>query len=138
PINDLWFVYVESVEDAGESLTLDFEVAEVHKYLANGISSSNSRRGANMAVLRVDHPDIRDFIKCKSVEGAIENFNISVGITDAFMKAVEEDTTYDLINPQDGEVWETVRAREIFDMIVEYAHHNGEPGVLFLDTANRE
>lgn len=102
------------------------------------IAQGGSRRGANMAVLRVDHPDIRDFIKCKAVEGAIENFNISVGITDAFMKAVEEDTTYDLINPQDGSVWETVRAREIFDMIVEYAHHNGEPGVLFLDTANKE
>ncbi len=137
-IDDVWFIYVESVENAGEALTLDFEVADVHKYLANGIVSSNSRRGANMAVLRVDHPDIRDFIKCKSVEGAIENFNISVGITDIFMRAVEDDTTYDLINPQDGTVWETVRAREIFDMIVEYAHHNGEPGVLFLDTANRE
>ncbi len=102
------------------------------------IAQGGSRRGANMAVLRVDHPDIRDFIKCKSKEGTITNFNISVGITDAFMQAVIDDTTYDLINPQDGTVWETVRAREIFDMIVEYAHHNGEPGVLFLDTANHE
>lgn len=102
------------------------------------IAQGGSRRGANMSVLRVDHPDIRDFIKCKSEEGTIANFNISVGITDAFMQAVIDDTTYDLINPQNGEVWETVPAREIFDMIVEYAHHNGEPGVLFLDAANRE
>lgn len=102
------------------------------------IAQGGSRRGANMAVLRVDHPDVREFIKCKSTEGDIANFNISVGITDKFMQAVIDDTTFDLINPQDGSVWETVEAREIFDMIVEYAHHNGEPGVLFLDAANRE
>lgn len=102
------------------------------------IAQGGSRRGANMAVLRVDHPDVRDFIKCKSQEGTIANFNISVGITDKFMEAMRTDSNFDLINPADGEVWETVRAREIFDMIVEYAHHNGEPGVLFLDAANRE
>lgn len=101
------------------------------------IAQGGSRRGANMAVLRVDHPDIRQFITCKSEEGQIENFNISVGITDKFMHAVIQDAPFDLINPQDGSVWETVPAREIFDLIVEYAHHNGEPGVLFLDAANR-
>jgi ribonucleoside-diphosphate reductase alpha chain len=101
------------------------------------IAQGGSRRGANMAVLRVDHPDIMEFIRCKSDEGEITNFNISVGITDAFMKAVEEDGDFDLVNPQDGKVWKTVRAREIFDEIVKHAHHNGEPGVLFLDTANR-
>jgi ribonucleotide reductase alpha subunit len=102
------------------------------------IAQGGSRRGANMAVLRVDHPDIRQFIKCKTDEGSIANFNISVGITDEFMRCVEEGKPFDLINPQDGSVWETVDARELFDMIVEYAHHNGEPGVLFLDAANRE
>ncbi|MCI0713666.1 MAG: hypothetical protein L0154_26145, partial [Chloroflexi bacterium] len=137
-INDTWFVTVESVEDAGQSLTLDIEVEDNHTYLANGLLTHNSRRGANMAVLRVDHPDVREFIKCKSTEGDIANFNISVGITDEFMQAVIDDTTFDLINPQDGSVWETVEAREIFDLIIEYAHHNGEPGVLFLDAANRE
>jgi ribonucleoside-diphosphate reductase alpha chain len=137
-IDDTWFVTVDSVEDAGQFLTLDIEVEGNHTYLANGLVTHNSRRGANMAVLRVDHPDVRDFIKCKSAEGDISNFNISVGITDKFMQAVIDDTTFDLINPQDGSVWETVEAREIFDMIVEYAHHNGEPGVLFLDAANRE
>lgn len=102
------------------------------------IAQGGSRRGANMAVLRVDHPDIREFITCKTDENHITNFNISVGITDTFMRAVEEDGDFDLINPQDGQVWETVRARELFDMIVRQAHHNGEPGVLFLDAANRD
>ncbi len=138
PVNDLWFVTVSEIEDAGEALTLDIEVEENHTYLANGLISHNSRRGANMAVLKVNHPDIRDFIKCKSTEGNIANFNISVGITDEFMRSVESGSTFDLVNPVDGKVWETVDARELFKMIVEYAHHNGEPGVLFLDAANRE
>jgi len=102
------------------------------------IAQGGSRRGANMSVLRIDHPDIREFITCKTDESKITNFNISVGVTDAFMKAVESDGNYDLVNPQDGKVWETVRAREIFDLIVKQAHHNGEPGVLFLDTANKQ
>jgi ribonucleoside-diphosphate reductase alpha chain len=90
-----------------------------------------------MAVLRVDHPDIRDFISCKVDENQITNFNISVGLTDEFMKAVKEGSTYDLVAPHTGELVETVDAREIFDLIVRYAWHNGEPGVLFLDSANR-
>jgi ribonucleoside-diphosphate reductase alpha chain len=101
------------------------------------IAQGGTRRGANMAVLRVDHPDIMEFIRCKGQEGDIGNFNISVGITDAFMRAVEADEEYDLINPQDGSVWSRIRAREVFDEIVFHAHRNGEPGVLFLDTANR-
>jgi len=101
------------------------------------IAQGGSRRGANMAVLRVDHPDILEFIRCKGEEGDITNFNISVGITDEFMRAVEADEEYDLINPQDGTVWRRLRAREVFDEIVKHAHRNGEPGVLFLDTANR-
>ncbi len=107
--------------------------------VASGIvSQGGARRGANMAVLRVDHPDVREFIHCKSNENAITNFNISVGVTDAFMRAVEEDGTIDLVNSQDGKAWKTVRAREIFDEIITGAHRNGEPGVLFLDTANRD
>ncbi len=101
------------------------------------VAQGGVRRGANMGVLRVDHPDVRDFIKCKSSEGQISNFNISVAITDKFMKAVKDDTTYDLIDPHSSKVVETPRAREIFDMIVEYAYKNGEPGVLFIDAANR-
>ena len=101
------------------------------------IAQGGIRRGANMAVLRVDHPDIRDFISCKAKEGSIVNFNISVGITDKFMEAVEGDKMFELINPTNKEVSEVVRAREIFDLIVEHAYKNGEPGVLFLDAANR-
>ncbi len=101
------------------------------------IAQGGTRRGANMAVLRVDHPDIFEFIACKASEYAITNFNISVGVTDAFVQAVKDDTDFDLINPRDGKVWRTVRARDIFDEIVKYAHRNGEPGVLFLDAANR-
>ncbi len=102
------------------------------------IAQGGSRRGANMGVLRVDHPDIREFITCKVDENQITNFNISVGITDDFMRAVREDGMYDLVDPSSGEVWETVRARDIFGQIVKYAHHNGEPGMLFLDAANRD
>jgi ribonucleoside-diphosphate reductase alpha chain len=102
------------------------------------IAQGGSRRGANMAVLRVDHPDIREFITCKTDENAITNFNISVGITDAFMRAVEADEQFELVNPHDGAVWEVVRAHDLFDQIVRQAYHNGEPGVLFLDTANRD
>jgi ribonucleoside-diphosphate reductase alpha chain len=101
------------------------------------VAQGGVRRGANMAVLRIDHPDVRDFIKCKSTEGHIANFNISVAITDAFMNAVKKDTTYDLIDPHSKQIVESPRARDIFDMIVEYAYKNGEPGVLFIDEANR-
>ncbi len=135
--SDLWFVQVAGVEPTGESLTLDLEVEGNHTYLAYGMVTHNTRRGANMAVLRVDHPDIEEFITCKAQEGQIANFNISVGITDAFMRAVEEDADFPLVNPRDGTVWRTVRARALFDKMVTFAHHNGEPGALFLDAANR-
>ncbi len=101
------------------------------------IAQGGVRRGACMAVLRVDHPDIEAFIRCKTNEGAISNFNTSVGITDDFMRAVQSDEDFDLINPRDDSVWKTVRARELFRQIARQAHHNGEPGVLFLDTVNR-
>ena len=101
------------------------------------IAQGGTRRGANMAVLNVDHPDVEEFISAKAEEGKLTNFNISVGITDAFMEAVEKDEDFDLINPRTGEVWRTVNARELFDKIAYYAHKNGEPGLLFLDTANR-
>jgi ribonucleoside-diphosphate reductase alpha chain len=122
------------------------------------IAQGGTRRGANMAVLRVDHPDIEDFITCKTDENAITNFNISVGITDAFMEAVENDNIWDLRFPDVSSpdyhefhgtlemaekagipilTYKQVKARELFDKIVSQAHHNGEPGMLFLDTANR-
>ncbi len=101
------------------------------------IAQGGSRRGANMGVLRVDHPDVMEFIRSKATEGQITNFNISVALTDSFMQAVKDDSDFDLVNPRDGKVWKTMRAREIFDEIVKYAHRNGEPGCLFIDAANR-
>lgn len=136
-LGNRFFTCVKSVDDIGDHETFDIEVCDNHTYLAGTFVSHNTRRGANMAVLRVDHPDIRAFIVCKQGENSITNFNISVGITDAFMRAVRDDTTYDLIAPHTGEVMESPRAREIWDLIVKNAYSNGEPGVLFLDEANR-
>ena len=110
---------------------------QVYDIAFGEVAQGGTRRGANMAVLQVDHPDIEQFVSCKENEGQISNFNISVGITDAFMQAVEADADFPLVNPRDGQVWRTVRARDLFDKIVTYAHHNGEPGALFLDAANR-
>jgi ribonucleoside-diphosphate reductase alpha chain len=101
------------------------------------IAQGGTRRGANMAVLRVDHPDIREFITCKTDENQITNFNISVGVTDSFMEAVRDDGPFSLIAPNSGEAVETVQARELYDLMVERAHNNGEPGILFLNAANR-
>ena len=101
------------------------------------IAQGGTRRGANMAVLNVEHPDIEEFITSKAEEGKLTNFNISVGITDAFMEAAQKGEDFDLINPRTGEVWKTVNAAELFEKIAHYAHRNGEPGLLFLDTANR-
>jgi len=125
------------VKSSGGEATGPVGFLRVYDQAFGEIAQGGSRRGANMAVLRIDHPDVIEFITCKTDESQITNFNISVGITDAFMQAVEADEDFDLINPQDGKVWRTVRARELFDLIVKQAHHNGEPGVLFLDEANR-
>jgi ribonucleoside-diphosphate reductase alpha chain len=130
----------------------------VYDHAFGEIAQGGTRRGANMGVLRVDHPDVEEFITCKIDENQITNFNISVGITDAFMQAIKEDTDWELRfpdvmspqyrgfsgTPEQAEAngvplrtYKTVRARDLFQKIVNQAHHNGEPGVLFLDTANR-
>ncbi len=101
------------------------------------IKQGGKRRGANMGVLRVDHPDIMDFITAKEDQTRFNNFNFSVGITDVFMKAVEDGTEYDLIEPSSGVVIKSLDAREVFEKIIDLAWHNGEPGVLFIDTANK-
>lgn len=101
------------------------------------IGQGGGRRSAAMAVLPVWHPDILEFVKCKSEEGNITNFNISVGITDEFMKAVKDDDDFTLRHPENGEMYRMIPARELFNEIVANAFRNGEPGVLFLDEANR-
>lgn len=101
------------------------------------IGQGGGRRSAAMAVLPVWHPDILEFVKCKSEEGTITNFNISVGITDEFMQAVKNDDDFTLRHPENGEMYRMIPARELFAEIVNNAFKNGEPGVLFLDEANR-
>lgn len=101
------------------------------------VKQGAARRGANMAVLRVDHPDILSFITAKRRPDVLNNFNLSVGITDAFMEAVERETAFTLINPHGGKAVKTIPAREVFDLLVQLAWENGEPGLFFLDTVNR-
>ncbi len=101
------------------------------------IKQGGTRRGANMGILRVDHPDILEFINCKKDNSAITNFNISVAITDKFMEALFKGESYDLVAPHTGQVVRTEKAQDIFDLIAQNAWLNGEPGVIFIDEINR-
>ncbi len=102
------------------------------------VKQGGTRRGANMAILRVDHPDILEFIHCKKEDGTLNNFNISVGVTDAFMQAVAEGRDYALIDPRDGSVADQLDAREVYTTLVEQAWDNGDPGIIFLDRLNQD
>src|SRR4029077_20985139 len=100
------------------------------------VKQGGTRRGANMGILRVDHPDILEFISCKDDTSKITNFNISVAVTDAFMAAVEANGMYALIQPKPGQVTGQLRAREVWEKIIHGASKTGEPGVFFVDKAN--
>jgi len=100
------------------------------------IRQGGTRRGANMGIMRVDHPDILEFIEVKKDPAELTNFNISVGLTDAFMRALEQGRDYTLINPRTGRAVGRLKASLVFDRLVEAAWHSGEPGIVFLDTIN--
>ncbi len=110
----------------------------VFNVATEAVKQGGTRRGANMGIMRIDHPDILEFIRCKSDTNDINNFNISVGITEAFMRAVEEGASYDLIDPKTKKAVFQLSAREVFDEIVDAAWQTGEPGIVFLDRLNRD
>lgn len=111
---------------------------EVYNMATEAIKQGGTRRGANMGVLRVDHPDIGDFITLKDDLSRMTNFNISVAMTDAFMRAVESDERFELVHPRTGRVTGTLKARALMQRIIDSAWKTGEPGVLFIDRINRD
>ena len=102
------------------------------------IKQGGTRRGANMGILRVDHPDIMEFIKAKELDGELNNFNLSIGLTEVFMKAVEKKADFDLIAPESGKTVGKLNARDIFNLLVHKAWESGDPGIVFLDRINRD
>ncbi len=102
------------------------------------VMQGGTHRGANMGILNADHPDILEFITCKTQEGEIANFNISVGATDAFMEAVVKDRPWNLINPRDGQLVTRMSAKKLFGQVVQLAWKTGDPGMIFLDNLNKD
>lgn len=149
--------YISSIVPCGYEETFDLEVEEVHLLSGNGIYTSNSRRGAQMGILKISHPDIEDFIVAKRTPGRWNNFNVSVFITDAFMDAVKNDSYWELYHEQkpseayiqennsivrfssDGKwIYKRVKARYLWDKIMKSNYDFAEPGVLFEDNINKD
>ncbi len=127
-----------TVKSTGGVASGPISFMKVYNSSTEAVKQGGTRRGANMGILRVDHPDIMDFIKCKSDLTQLTNFNISVGLTEDFMQAVIEDKDYDLIDPSNGKVVESLRAKDVYETIIDMAWQNGEPGIVFLDRINKD
>ncbi len=111
---------------------------KVFNAATEAVKQGGTRRGANMGILRVDHPDILEFIQCKKENNDITNFNISIAITEKFMEAAEKGADYDLVDPASKKAVGKLNAKEVYDLIVDMAWNNGEPGIIFLDRINRD
>ncbi len=111
---------------------------KIYDSAVNEIKQGGIRRGALITVMNVTHPDIIEFIEAKQHDGDLNNMNMSVAVTDEFMKAVKEDKEYDLINPRNGEKWDSVKAKKVWNKMTSEAWNNGEPGIIFIDEVNED